>query len=163
MNRIFRIALIILCLALFNSLSVSARTSSKVKKEDVIILDVTKNETVSSDKNIEKSNSSGSLMEKIKNYDAKEIEKDTVNDNVDVEFSIFDNLIDKDKEADHPFKIEEESLFGRIYKKKLERTSIPSYLLQDELTFKYKNGPVDKVQFYGAFQGNFNSLFEGSD
>ena len=163
MNRILRIALIILCFSAFNCLPASARTSSKVKKEDVIILDVTKNETISSDENKEKSKHSSSLMDKIKNYDAGDVENDTVNDNVDVEFSIFDNLIDKDKEADHPFKIEEESLFGRIYKKKLERTSIPSYLLQDELTFKYKNGPVDKVQFYGAFQGNFNSLFEGSD
>ena len=126
------------------------------------MLDVSKNEGFV--QNSEKDNSSQkTLMEEIKAYDAKEVQKDTVNDNTDVEFSIFDNLIDKDKTSDHPFKIEEESLFGRIYKKKLERTSIPSYLLQDELTFKYKKGPIEKVQFYGAFQGNFNGFFEGSD
>ena len=160
MNRILRIALILLCLTSLNNLSAYGKTLKKAPKQDVIILDVTKNEGFP--ENPEKSSRQG-LMEKIKNYDAKDVEKDTVNDNVDVEFSIFDNLIDKDKDSEHPFKIEEESLFGRIYKKKLERTSIPSYLLQDELTFKYKKGPVDKVQFYGAFQGNFNGLFSGND
>ena len=143
MNRIFGIALITLFLTSFTYAPAEAKTVKKEKKQDVIILDVEKNET---------------LFKKDDDDD-----KDTVNDNVDVEFSIFDNLIDKDKQSDHPFKIEEESLFGRIYKKKLERTSIPSYLLQDELTFKYKKGPIDKIQFYGAFQGNFNSFFQGSD
>lgn len=126
------------------------------------MLDVSKTEGSPANSGDDKTSPKG-LMEEIKTYDAKDVEKDTVNDNTDVEFSIFDNLIDKDKTSEHPFKIEEESLFGRIYKKKLERTSIPSYLLQDELTFKYKKGPIDKVQFYGAFQGNFNGLFEGSD
>ena len=162
MNRILRIALILVCLTSFNSLSALGKTSKKTPKQDVIILDVSKNEGFV--QNSEKDNSSQkTLMEEIKAYDAKEVQKDTVNDNTDVEFSIFDNLIDKDETSDHPFKIEEESLFGRIYKKKLERTSIPSYLLQDELTFKYKKGPIEKVQFYGAFQGNFNGFFEGSD
>lgn len=162
MNRILRIALILVCLTSFNSLSALGKTSKKTPKQDVIILDVSKNEGFV--QNSEKDNSSQkTLMEEIKAYDAKEVQKDTVNDNTDVEFSIFDNLIDKDESSDHPFKIEEESLFGRIYKKKLERTSIPSYLLQDELTFKYEKGPIDRVQFYGAYQGNFNGLFEGSD
>ena len=91
------------------------------------------------------------------------VQKDIIRDNVDTEFSIFDHLFDTDKDFDHPFKFEEESLFGRIYKKKLERTSIPSFLLQDELTFKYKKGPIDRVQFYGAYQGNFGFDFEGAD
>lgn len=162
MNKILRIAFIIVFLTSFNTLSAYGKTSKKAPKQDVIILDVTKNEGFPENSD-DKNNSGGSLLDKIKKYDAKDVEKDTVNDNVDVEFSIFDNLIDKDKDSDHPFKIEEESLFGRIYKKKLERTSIPSYLLQDELTFKYKKGPIDKVQFYGAYQGNFNGLFAGSD
>ena len=162
MNKILRIALIIVFLTSLNTLSAYGKTSKKTPKQDVIILDVTKNEGFPENSD-NKSNSDGNLLDKIKKYDAKDVEKDTVNDNVDVEFSIFDNLIDKDRDSDHPFKIEEESLFGRIYKKKLERTSIPSYLLQDELTFKYKKGPIDKVQFYGAYQGNFNGLFAGSD
>lgn len=136
----------------FGSVQAQAKAPKKAPQEDVIILDVTKNEGLPP------------LEEKkrpIKGY--KVDEKDIINDNVDVEFSMFDNLIDKDKNFDHPFKVEEESLFGRIYKKKLERTSIPSYLLQEELTFKYKKGPIDRAQFYGAFQGNFNGLFSPGD
>ena len=90
--------------------------------------------------------------------DIKNLEEQ-VSDNETDEFSIFDNLVDTNEEVDHPFKIEQESLFGKIYKMKLERTSIPSYLLQDELTFKMKKGPVNKVQFYGAYHGNFSTLF----
>ena len=114
-----------------------------VEKQEVIHLDVSKNS-----ENNEKEDW---------------VQKDIIRDNVDTEFSIFDNLIDTNQETDHPFKIEEESLFGRIYKKKLERTTIPSFLLKDELTFKYKKGPVDKVQFYGAYQGNMGFDFEGAD
>ena len=91
------------------------------------------------------------------------IQKDTLKDNTDTEFSIFDNLIDTDKDNDHPFKIEEESLFGRIYKKEIERTSVPSFLLKDELTFKFKKGIIDKIQFYGAYQGSTNFTFKDSD
>ncbi len=91
------------------------------------------------------------------------IQLDTVKDNTDTEFSIFDNLIDTNKDKDHPFKIEEESLFGRIYKKEIERTSIPSFLLKDELTFQYEKGPIDKIQLYGAYQGNFGFNFKESD
>ena len=101
--------------------------------------------------------------EKKKDNKTDWIQKDTPKDNTDTEFSIFDNLIDYDKDSDHPFKIENESLFGRIYKKDIERTSIPSFLLKDELTFKYKKGLIDKVQFYGAYQGNINFNFMDSD
>lgn len=161
----------------------SAKAHKKApEKQDVIILEVPKNKvntgllkgtTSRSDESSAEVNQesntipeiprsrSKKLFDKLKNTEG--IEKDIINDNTDVEFSIFDNMVDKDKTTDHPFKIEEESLFGRIYKKKLERTSIPSYLLQDELTFKYKKGPIDRVKFYGAFQGNFNSLFKGAD
>ena len=151
MNRIFGIAVLI-CMLMLSPPAFAISTGEKIKAveipdatRDVVELDISKSD-------------SKSPKPKTDLY-----ENDRALDNVDVEFSMFDNLIDKDKDSDHPFKIEEESLFGRIYKKELTRTSIPSYLLQDELTFKYKNGPVDKVQFYGAFQGNFNSLFTPSD
>ena len=94
---------------------------------------------------------------------SEDLKSGSINDNIDSEFSIFDNIIDKDKHNEHPFKIEEESLFGRIYNRKIEKTSIPSYLLQDELTFKYKSGVIDKVQIYGAYQGSIAERFEGSD
>lgn len=120
---------------------------AKNKASDVIMLDVTKEEV---------------KIIPEKKYSTPKSD-DAVLDNADVEFSIFDNLIDTNKDEDHPFKIEEESLFGRIYKKKLERTSIPSYLLEEELTHKFKKGYVDKIRFYGAFQGNYNGFFQGSD
>ncbi len=130
------------------------------QEQEVIHLDVSKNDSEGKQsiprenfKNQENNNATSSDW----------IQKDIIRDNVDTEFSIFDNLIDTDKDSDHPFKIEEESLFGRIYKKKLERTSIPSFLLKDELTFKYKKGIIDKVQFYGAYQGDMGFDFSGSD
>ena len=119
------------------------------KNQEIIELDITKDE--------EKKKEQG------KNSSNDWIQKDTPKDNTDTEFSIFDNLIDTDKESQHPFKIEEESLFGRIYKKDIERTSIPSFLLKDELTLKYEKGPIDKVQFYGAYQGNTSFNFKDSD
>lgn len=152
MNRIFRIALIVFIMTSFNSAPSQAKALKKAPEQDVIILDVTKTDGLPP---------INAKKRPIREYRVDE--KDIINDNVDVEFSMFDNLIDKDKNVDHPFKVEEESLFGRIYKKKLERTSIPSYLLQDELTFKYKKGPIDRVQFYGAFQGNMNGLFSPGD
>ena len=146
MNRFFGIAIITAALLL----SPKQQVQKTVETQEVIHLDITKHDGENPQPDDSKN-------------DNEWLKKDIVRDNVDTEFSIFDNLLDTDEEVEHPFKIEEESLFGRIYKKELTRTSIPSYLLQDELTFKYKRGPVDKVQFYGAFQGNFNSLFTPSD
>ena len=114
------------------------------KKQDIIELDINKNGNDDVNQN-------------------DWIQKDAIKDNSDTEFSIFDNLIDTNKNEQHPFKIEDESLFGRIYKKDIERTSIPSFLLKDELTFKYKKGLVDKIQFYGAFQGYTDFSFNDSD
>ncbi len=151
MNRIFGIAIIITALLL----SPSAFAKNKADKITPVQIQNQSQEVVE----LDISKSDAKTEEVKRNF----YEADRALDNVDVEFSMFDNLIDRDKDSDHPFKIEEESLFGRIYKKDITRTSIPSYLLQDELTFKYKKGPVDKVQFYGAFQGNFNSLFFPSD
>ena len=136
------------------------RETKSVHSSDVIHLDVTKDEISSEHKDTHKKN--------IKNIFSDDnqsdwVQKDIIRDNVDTVFTLFDNLIDTDKTSEHPLKIEEESLFGRIYKKKLERTSIPSFLLQDELTFKYKKGIVDKVQFYGAYQGDMGFDFTGSD
>ena len=150
MNSLLRIALIFFAVMLaptaFAAEELQRPDEEKNKKSDVILLDVSKDDIHALPKN---------------SFTPRN--DDEVLDNTNVEFSIFDSLIDTNKEEEHPFKIEEESLFGRIYKKKLERTSIPSYLLEDEMTHKFEKGPVDKIRFYGAFQGNFNSFFEGSD
>ncbi len=133
----------------------------KPEKQEIIHLDVSKDS--SSDKASANHENKFKRLFKDDAQNTDWVQKDIVRDNVDTEFSIFDNLIDHDTSYDHPFKIEKESLFGRIYHKKLERTSIPSFLLQDELTFKYKKGPIDKVQFYGAYQGNMGFDFTGAD
>ncbi len=119
--------------------------------DDVIHLDVEKSENSVLYPN---------KLEEQKEFDEL-IKNDAKQDNIDAEFSIFEDLIDKDKDKDHPFKIEEESLFGKIYQKKLERTSIPSFLLQDELTKKFERGPVDRIQLYGGYQGNLGLNFRG--
>ena len=115
-NRFLKIAAIIL---LISGIPVFSA-------DDVIHLDVEKSENSVLYPN---------KLEEQKEFDEL-IKNDDKQDNIDAEFSIFEDLIDKDKDKDHPFKIEEESLFGKIYQKKLERTSIPSFLLQDELTKK---------------------------
>ena len=165
MNCFLRIALIFIAIMLapptfaFGKVKPTSDVNPP-QEQEVIHLDVSKNDSA------DKQETPSENIEKRENDNATFsdwIQKDIIRDNVDTEFSIFDNLIDTDKDAEHPFKIEEESLFGRIYKKKLERTSIPSFLLKDELTFKYKKGIIDKVQFYGAYQGNMGFDFSGSD
>lgn len=154
MNGIFKIAVILSLIFSLNCASVQAQTPiTESEKNEIIHLDVHKTEQFKADVKT-------SLTEKETDEDIK---KDTVSDNIDPEFSIFDEILDTDRNEEHPFKIEEESLFGKIYKKKLERTSIPSYLLKDELTFRYKKGPVHKAQFYGAYQGSLTGTFEPGD
>lgn len=116
--------------------------------DDAIHLDVEKNDVLE----LQKLQKQNELDELIKNDDK--------HDNIDAEFSIFDELIDKDKDKEHPFKIEEESLFGRIYQKKLERTSIPFYLLQDELTKEFRSSIIDRIHIYGGYQGNLGLNFK---
>ena len=154
MNGIFKIAVILSLIFSLNCASVQAQAPiTESEKHEIIHLDVHKTEQFKADVKT-------SLTEKETDEDIK---KDTVSDNIDPEFSIFDEILDTDRNEEHPFKIEEESLFGKIYKKKLERTSIPSYLLKDELTFRYKKGPVHKAQFYGAYQGSLTGTFEPGD
>ena len=91
-----------------------------------------------------------------------ELQEEQSASNDTAEFAIFENLPDTDKNFVHHPETKEYSLFNKIYNMQIERTSIPSYLLQDELTFKPKRGIVDKVQFFGAYNGNFKMLFTGS-
>lgn len=140
MNRTFLLVILFIALPPFSS----------AFAEEEVLLDLSeKIET-----KIEKNEEALSGRKKIH----KDYEKEAI-DNAEVEFSIFDNLIDTNKDVDHPFKMEEESLFGKIYKMKVERTSIPAYLLKDELKFKPKSGPVEQLQFFGAYQGNLSSIF----
>ena len=108
MNGIFKIIFIVGFIFFLNCTSVQAQTpQNDVAKTEIIHLDVHKTEQFKADVKT-------SLTEKETDEDIK---KDTVSDNIDPEFSIFDNIIDTDRDDEHPFKIEEESLFGNIKKR----------------------------------------------
>ena len=83
-----------------------------------------------------------------------------IDNNIEAEFSLFDNFnLDKNNDG----KIDENTLLGRIIKRDIVRTDVPSYLLRPELTFKPQKGIISKVQYYGAFQGDLTSSFAKSD
>ena len=81
--------------------------------------------------------------------------------NIEAEYTFFENfkIIDKNKDG----KIDESSLIGRIMKKNIVRTDVPSYLLKEELTFYPQKGAISKVQFYGAYQGDLSSSWQKGD
>lgn len=83
-----------------------------------------------------------------------------VEDNIESEFSIFDNF-DWDKNDDG--KIDEDTLFGKILNKDIERTDVSTFLLKEELTFRPKKGIVDKVRVFGAYNGALNSEWNSGD
>lgn len=70
-----------------------------------------------------------------------------------------DNMFDKNRDN----VIDHDTLLGKIIHQKIDRTDIPTYLLRDELTFKPQKGIVSKIQFYGAYQGNLASSWQGGD
>lgn len=83
-----------------------------------------------------------------------------IENNIEAEFSLFDNFnADKNSEP----KIDENTLLGKIIKRDIVRTDVPSYLLKPELTFRPQKGIIAKVQYYAAFQGDFTSSFTNSD
>lgn len=87
-----------------------------------------------------------------------------IDTNIEAETSLFDNFdLDDvfDKNRDNV--IDEDTLLGKIYHRKITRTDVPTYLLREELTFRPQKGPVSKVQFYGAYQGSLASSWQGSD
>lgn len=94
-----------------------------------------------------------------KKEQAKPLRKE-IDGNIEAEFNLFDNF-NLDKDGDH--KIDEDTLLGKIINRDIIRTDIPSYLLRDELTFRYKKGIVSKVQYYGAFQGDLSSFWNAGD
>ena len=81
--------------------------------------------------------------------------------NIEAEYTFFENfkILDKNKDG----KIDESSLIGRIMKKNIVRTDVPSYLLKEELTFYPQKGAISKVQFYGAYQGDLSSSWQKGD
>ena len=62
-----------------------------------------------------------------------------------------------------PSSPEERPLFKKLLEKGIIRTDIPSYLLDEELTFRPKKGPVSKIQFFGAYSGLLSSSWDNGD
>ncbi len=81
-------------------------------------------------------------------------EDDSVMDNSELDFEFF-KIFDQDNDS----VISEDTVLGKIYKSNITRTDIQSFLLKDELTHRFKNGPIHKIQAYGGFRGSLNSIF----
>ena len=77
--------------------------------------------------------------------------------NNEVDFEIFKEL-DENKDD-----MTEESLFGKILHSKITRTDIPTYLLEDDLTFDFKKGPISKLHPWIGYRGNISSLWVKDD
>ena len=60
-------------------------------------------------------------------------------------------------------KLNEKPLLKRLVERNIIRTDIASYLLEDELTFSPKKGPVEKIQFFGAYNGYISSSWSDGD
>ena len=59
--------------------------------------------------------------------------------------------------------VDERPLFKKMLEKGIIRTDIPSYLFEDELTFRPKKGPVSKIEFFGAYNGYLSSTWDSGD
>lgn len=94
------------------------------------------------------------FAEKIKNLlsDDDEDDSDETLDGNEEEFKFFDSIF-KDNNPD------QDNLAEKVLKSEIRRTDIPSFLLKDDLTFKYSRGPVSQLQLFGGYRGSLNSIF----
>ena len=84
----------------------------------------------------------------------EEDKDDSVMDNSELDFEFF-KIFDQDNDN----VISEDTVLGKIYHSKITRTDVPSFLLKDELTHRFKKGPIHKIQAYGGFRGSLSSIF----
>lgn len=90
---------------------------------------------------------------------AAEVQTDEVSGNDEVNFYLYNNFETFQKSE----KIGEETLFGKILHNDITRTDIPSYLLEDELTFNFEKGPISKLHPWLAYRGGIQpSIIEGN-
>jgi len=82
---------------------------------------------------------------------------DEVSDNTELDFELFKIFENSEGLA------AEDTALGKVLHSKIVRTDIPEYLFQDDLTFKYKKGPVSKVHYFGAYRGGIGSTFRHAD
>ena len=79
-------------------------------------------------------------------------DNDSILDNNELDFEVFKRF-DKDNESS------EDSLLGKIYRSKIVRTDVQSFLLKDELSHEFAKGPLHKTQIYAGYRGGINALF----
>ena len=78
-------------------------------------------------------------------------------DNEEVDFELFKRLDEYKKPA------KEDNLFGKILHSEITRTDIPTYLLEDELTFSFNKGLISKLHPWIGYRGNISSSWLGSN
>ncbi len=108
----------------------------------------------SNDELFDTNNQTQEVEQVAENDNHKEEDDDSVLDNEELDFAIFKQL---DKNNDNI--IDEDTLLGKIIHSKITRTDIQSFLLKDELTYRYEKGPLHKIQLYGGYRGSVSGLF----
>ena len=108
----------------------------------------------SNDELFDTNNQTQEVEQVAENDNHKEEDDDSVLDNEELDFAIFKHL---DKNNDNI--IDEDTLLGKIIHSKITRTDIQSFLLKDELTYRYEKGPLHKIQLYGGYRGSVSGLF----
>lgn len=51
----------------------------------------------------------------------------------------------------------------KVLQTEIKQTDVPSYLLKEQLTFNYENGPISQTQFYGAYRGSITGILSSHD
>ena len=83
-----------------------------------------------------------------------EYSQDNVTDGAELLFEISK----KSSTANEPQEsYEEETFLQKVLKTEISRTDVPSYLLKDVLTHKFKNG--GRIEFFGSNRGSISALF----
>lgn len=84
----------------------------------------------------------------------KDDDKDDVDETLDSneeEFKLLDFIFNDEDNEDN--------FAEKILKSKIRRTDIPSFLLKEEMSFKFDNAPISQIQLYGGYRGALNSNF----
>ena len=89
---------------------------------------------------------------------SERVDSDDATDNTETQFEFF-NIFDKEKDN----KVHEDTLFGKIINSQITRTDVPSFLLQEELTFKFDKGIISKIQPFAVYNGSLNSIWNGGN
>ena len=80
-------------------------------------------------------------------------DSDNDKDNNEVEFELFKFL---DKTVDKT----EGTLFGKIVNSNITRTDVPTYLLEEDMTFTFQKGPISKLHPWIGYRGGLQSSWK---